>query len=331
MREAIIDIPQADLAPSIFVTDGAKPKLQPAVRKHILTLASQYAQWGRISDVLLIGSILTKQYDAETDLDVTIVMIPFSEQAYMEARQYAGSTWDTDYIQDTAHPINYFVREDWQEDLADHIYNVLNDEWIKQTEVTPVDIDDYYKSFQDYVQQIDISKGELTRDLVDYDILRKFDLDAISSLKGQLTQKIDEIDVDVKEIVATYKTIRALRRLSFRKDLTPDDIIKYQIRNKLPANVVYKLLERYHYLQLLGAVTKALEKADGDIESPEDVDIVKQALRGGVTPESLILQSVIAELTGSGAAGSYDVPLGARPQGRKKRRKRKSIGVKEYV
>lgn len=331
MHEAVIDIPKQELDSSVFLLDSHQPTLLPEVRQQILTLASHYSQWGRISQILLIGSILTKQYDAESDLDVTIIMAPFSTESYDFARHYAGDTWETDYVNNTAHPINFYVRDEWDTDLADQIYDVLGNGWEKQTDVTPIDIDNYYKTFQGFVQQIDVSKGELKRDLIDFDILNKFDADAVTGLQELVHQKLDEIDVDVKRLVGSYKTIHALRRLAFRKDLTPEDIAKYQIRNKLPANVVYKFLERYHYLQFLGAITKALDSAGGQIDSPGDVNDVKQALRGNATSEHRILQSVISELTGAGAAGAYDVPLGALPAGRKKRRKRKKAGVKEYV
>jgi hypothetical protein len=41
-----------------------------------------------------------------------------------------------------------------------------------------------------------------------------------------------------------------MRNDAFSKDMTPSEIRKYGIKTRLPGNVVFKLLERYYYLDL---------------------------------------------------------------------------------
>ena len=107
----------------------------------------------------------------------------------------------------------------------------------------------------------------------------------------------------------------------FSRNLTAQEIKKYQCKNLMPANVTFKLLERYGYLQLLRKLDELLDEL-GEVSSVADVVRVKAAfdvddlVRGEVTVES-----AIDEMTGSGAAGAYDgVPFPGRGVRRKKRK-----------
>ena len=339
IKESIIDLPRKSYDTSVFLKDQQKPDLRPDVRQQLLDIVSSYSQWGRISEIMLIGSILTKQYNPNTDLDVTVIMEPFSEKSF-EAAQ-ANSTLSqagNDLLAGTDHPITVFARLEWDETPADQIYDVLRNKWKKQTEVGAFDVGNYMQSFTDYVHKIDLDKGELERDLIDYDMLQDMGQEDIKGLSDMITGKIDEIDDAVKKLSGSYKTIWTLRKLSFDADMTPQDIKDYQIKNKLPANVVYKLLERYHYTRFLRALRQVLKDADGEIDTPAEVQDVKQVLQKGESATiedvtNLIDRIALKELTGSGGAGGYDVPLGATPAGRikKKKKKKKELkGIKVY-
>jgi len=332
MKEAITDLPQRNLDSQVFILDGDTPSLNPEIRQQLLDLATTYTQWGKVFDVYLIGSILTKQYTAEADMDVTLLMEPYSRESYRQAREYAGANWDKDFAIGTEHPINMFVRDEWVDDLADQIYDVIGNKWIKHTELKPFSVEDYFKSFEKYVSQIDLVKGELERDIIDLNRLKQFSSEDLDGLRELMQTKLEEIDSDVKQLVGSYKTIHAIRKLSFNKVFTPEEIKEFQIKNRLPANIVYKLLERYHYTKILGSLADVLKQSSGEIDKPSDVDDIELALKGEAQD---ILNSVISELTGSGAAGAYEVPLGARPQGqvkaRPKRRKRKKKEEEDNV
>jgi len=56
-------------------------------------------------------------------------------------------------------------------------------------------------------------------------------------------------------------------------------------------------------------------------------DVVDKVLADGSEEN---IENVITELTGSGAAGSYEVPLGAKPAGRRKRKQPKTPKTIEY-
>ena len=335
MNEAIVDIEQKGFAPEIFAIDGGKPSLLPNVRREILQQVANYAQWGKIGDIILIGSILTKRWKDDSDLDITVIMSPFSEESFKAARQYSADHQDLQLLSHTNHPINVFIRNDWNEDLADQIYDVLRDEWVKQTDVKPLEIDKYLSAFDKYVSAIDLQKAELARDLIDYDELSDFAPEDVKGLQTQVQKKIDEIDDSVKKLAAAYKTIHALRNMAFRKEMSPEEIRQFQIKNKLPSNVIYKLLSKYHYTRFLVAINKALKNAGGEIATDADVDDVEQAFDVESVIDKLLAggdaEELLGEMTTSGAAGAYDVPLGATPQARRKRKSKKRIkGILSY-
>jgi hypothetical protein len=41
--------------------------------------------------------------------------------------------------------------------------------------------------------------------------------------------------------------------------MTPDEIRQYGIKNRLPKNVIYKMLEKYHYLKFYKKCKKILD------------------------------------------------------------------------
>lgn len=333
MKEAVTDVPKKTLASEIFDLSGDKPKLLPEVRKAMLEQAAHYSKWVKIKRVLLIGSILTKQWKKDTDLDVTLIVEPKSEEAFKAAREYSAANQDKIMLPGTEHPINVFVRDDWSDDLADQIYDLLGDKWLKQTSVSPANVEDYAEMFQKFVSEIDLDKGELYRDLIDYNELSEFTADDIKGLHTKIQKKVEEINQQVKELAGKYRTVHALRQIVFSEPMTPEEIKKFQVRNKMPANVLYKLLERYHYTKFLRAIVMALKKAKGDIDTaPEVKDIknimnVEQAIDwlSGNEQGDASLDQVLRELTTTTAVASYDVPLGQRPQGRCKQKKLRGI------
>ena len=64
--------------------------------------------------------------------------------------------------------------------------------------------------------------------------------------------------------------------------MTPDEIKTYSIKNRLPANVVYKMLEKYHYLTFLKKCKKILDDdkvTDSEIDSLKSVDDAQSEAR----------------------------------------------------
>ena len=72
-------------------------------------------------------------------------------------------------------------------------------------------------------------------------------------------------------------TLDAERRDAFDKDMTPDQIKTFSIKNRLPKNVIYKMLEKYHYLTFLKKCKKILD--DGEVTDAE-IDSLRKEENG---------------------------------------------------
>ena len=113
IKESIIDIPRSTYARPVFdKADTDNPVLKPSVRKQLLDGIKQFERFGKVVNHTLIGSILTKRYRDDADLDVNILFkIPGSkaqqEKVHEKIREHQ---WEAngEKVGDSNHIINYF-------------------------------------------------------------------------------------------------------------------------------------------------------------------------------------------------------------------------------
>ena len=278
MKESIVDIKRETLDSKVFDLSVEPALLLPIVRLQILKQVQEFQQYAQVERVLLIGSLLTKQWTETSDCDITLVVKQEDDEQYENAKKLSIQQEGLNLIEGTLHPINCFVRRDWDDSYSDQVYDILDNKWLKQTEVEQIDIENYMDSFSKYVEKIDLLKGELHRDIIDYNELTKYDVDSITGLHQRVQDKLEEIDDDVKKLVASYKMIHALRKVVFSNELTPEDLKTYKVRGAMPANVIYKLLSHYHYDKLLKALGMALSQAQGKIQTAKDIEKISKVI-----------------------------------------------------
>ena len=235
-----------------------------------------------ILEYSLIGSILTKRYRNDADLDINILFdVPQEKQEEERLRlskKYLSAS-SPDSIQGkeipgTKHPINYyFITDkktyDEQEKKADAVFDIKNNKFIKRPEDFTFDPELYVKEFERKVQELDVIKGELKRDIIDYRELEELEPNEVLNLQDKINIKLDEIEDSIEQIVKVGDGVDADRRAAFDKDMSPDEIQKFGIKNRLPKNVIYKMLEKYHYLKFYKKCQKILD--DGKV-TPDEVD-----------------------------------------------------------
>ena len=238
----------------------------------------------------LIGSILTKRWRFDADLDINVLFdVPEDKQEEERVRlskKYLSAS-NPDNIQGieiagTEHPVNYYFitdREiyDSQNSKADAVFDIKNQKFIKRPEDYVFDMNLYLKDFEKKVKEIDVVKGELKRDIIDYDELSDLKPGDIKNLEKRLAGKLDEIKKDLQDLGDVYVTVDAERRDAFDKDMTPDEIKTFSIKNRLPKNVIYKMLEKYHYLTFLKKCIKILD--DGEVTDAE-IDSLRKEENG---------------------------------------------------
>jgi nicotinic acid mononucleotide adenylyltransferase len=289
--ESIIDIPRRTYAPSVFDdADTKNPKIKPSVIKMIEDQLAEFEKEYPVLKYTLIGSILTKRWRFDADLDINVLFdVPEDKQEDERVRlskKYLSAS-NPDNIQGieiagTEHPVNYyFITDeetyDSQNSKADAVFDIKGQKFIKRPEDYVFDMDLYLKDFQKKVDEIDVVKGELKRDIVDYDELSDLNPGDIKNLEKRLAGKLDEIKKNLQDLGDVYATVDAERRDAFDKDMTPDEIRTFSIKNRLPKNVIYKMLEKYHYLTFLKKCIKILD--DGEVTDAE-IDSLRKEEHG---------------------------------------------------
>ena len=295
-KESIIDIPRRTYAPGVFDDeDTDNPKIKDSVLRIITKQFEEFESEYPIIKYSLIGSILTKRYRNDADLDINVLFdVPEEKQEEERLRlskKYLASS-NPDNIQGklipgTKHPINYyFITDeetyDEQNAKADAVFDIKGQSFIKRPEKFEFNPNLYMKDFQKQVDRIDILKGELKRDIIDYDELTELKPGEIKDLEKRTRNKLNEIEQDIEKLKDIGTEVDAERRAAFDRDMTPDEIKTYSIKNRLPANVVYKMLEKYHYLKLLKQCKKILDDGqvtDDEIDSLKYVDDAQSEAR----------------------------------------------------
>jgi len=295
-KESIIDIPRRTYAPGVFDDeDTDDPKIKDSVLRMISRQFKEFETEYPILKYSLIGSILTKRYRNDADLDINVLFdVPEDkreEERLRLSKKYL-SVASPDSIQGklipgTRHPVNYYfiTDEETYDDQnlkADAVFDIKGQRFIKRPEDFEFNPNLYMKDFQKQVDRIDILKGELKRDIIDYDELTELKPGEIKDLEKRTQNKLNEIEQDIEQLKNIGTDLDNQRRAAFDTDMTPDEIKTYSIKNRLPANVIYKMLEKYHYLTLLKKCKKILEDGqvtDDEIDSLKYVDDAQSEAR----------------------------------------------------
>ena len=302
LKESVIDIPRRTYAPGVFDdADTNNPKIKSSVKTMIDKQVKEFEKEYPVIEIGLIGSILTKRYRNDADLDINVLFdVPKEKQEDERLRlskQFLSSK-NPDNIQGklisgTKHPVNYYIITDQetyddQNKKADAVFDIKNNKFIKRPEDFTFDINLYLKDFERKVQEIDVIKGELKRDIIDYDELKELKSGDIKDLEKRIKSKLEEIEKDIQDIVDIGDTVDAERRAAFDKDMTPDQIRAYGIKNRLPKAVIYKMLEKYHYITFFKYLKNIL--ADGEV-SDDEID----SLKGGYVESAQSITRAVQE------------------------------------
>ena len=279
IKESIIDIPRKHYSKTIFDKFNTdEPVLKSSVIKCIEYGMKEFESVAPIKAHYLIGSMLTKQYRKDADLDINIWFdVPSKDRttATVKLRTLVKKLNGKE-IPGTKHPVNYYAildkaTFDQANEMADNVYDITSNKFIKKSPEQGFDVTDYMSDFKNRVEKIDILKGELNRDLVDFEELKELDQDDIDNLSGAVKKKLVELEKDMKVLINIGHDVWNERQGEFKKDVSPERIRKYGARNRLPKNVIYKMLEKYYYVKLM----HDLEDILGDDKKLSDAEAMK--------------------------------------------------------
>ena len=286
-KESIIDIPRRTYAPGIFDNaDTDNPRLKQSIIDIIKSdMEKHIEKYGSIERLTIIGSVLTKTYRNDADLDVDILIKPNAvgeEDIEKVRKDLVGKLMgqvNGKNIPGTTHPINYYLQVDKQisDDhlaKADGHFDILSNTFTRVPNIPKFNIDLYIEDFNKKVQEIDIVKGELKRDIIDYDELKGLSVNDVLDLQEKIKDKLEEIEDSIKQIKDIGDDLSDKRKEVFLKDMTPEQIKKFGVANNMPSNVIYKLLEKYHYITFY---KKCKEILDDGVVTDAEIDSLKEA------------------------------------------------------
>ena len=280
INEAVIDIPRRTYAKGVFDNaDTDNPKLKQTV---LDIIENQIKQFNDIKPVLkysLVGSILTKNYRDDADLDINVLFdVPLPDRDVIR-KELAKSLRNINgaLVPGTKHPINYYIITDpnvkeTNDKMADAVFDIKNNTFIRKAKEFKFDAKRYAADFEKKVREIDVVQGELKRDLIDYKELKELDPNDILDLQELINAKVIEVEDSINHLVAIGDEVLKDRATAFATDMTPEEIKDFGRKNQLPKNVVYKMLEKYHYLTFYKALKDIIK--DGEITDAE-LDSIK--------------------------------------------------------
>ena len=287
LPESVIDIPRRIYAPGVFDNaDTDNPKLKQEVLDMIDKQIGEFRKLGPIIQYFLIGSIVTKRYRNDADLDINVLFdVPgTAEEQETKREELAALLTDINgkEVPGTKHPINYFIQTN--PDVAKEalektygVFDIVNNKFKRRPAPDTFDPKKYEADFQKKVQEIDIIKGELKRDIIDYEVLKELTPNDVLDLQEIVNEKLEEIEDNIRLLKQMGDDIVTQRRDIFARDLTPDEIREFGKANKLPKNVIYKMLEKYHYMHFYHMLKDILED---DKITDKEIDSLKSEAVG---------------------------------------------------
>jgi len=308
---SIIDYPYETLPKDLWYEEDGTYKLKPEVRKEIIRIVKEVLDKHFVSPekwlkgILIVSSAATQFYLPEIDLDVKIV-VDFDKLLKEEELDVSDLEQNTirkailerireDKYKIGVHDVDFYVIDlsevpSYTGKKADSAYDVLADEWIKQPHIVDVDKYDREKVISrakddalKWAKEWDLDLGEIKRSLVEYEAIKEHLRILPPEEKEKFREEIQKILVDLEnEIREMYEEMGELvkeRHESFRVPFTPNVEEYYFSLNWAPANIKFKLLQRWGYLKLISDLGELLED---DKITEEEIEDVERAVRGEV-------------------------------------------------
>ena len=280
LLESVIDTTRPDLDLRVFDKVEDEYHLKSYHKRQLIQIVQEINEVVPVENWYIKGSILSRQWLPWSDIDVLLEIDEnISDEQWEQIRDQLDRKYTGIKLAGTDHPIEIFPnRGPYDQTRTEGLYDVENDEWIKGLYSVTVDVEEYMDQFQREALSFDIEIGQLKRNLMDYMTYQSLTEDEISALSDKIRDKIEQIDRDVEVVVRHGKAIRISRFKAFTAEMTPDELRKYGIKNKLPENVVAKMLERYRYMATYKAL-KEIRRMAGHpekIDDPEEIEALKK-------------------------------------------------------
>jgi len=279
IEESVVNVNRSTLDPNVFeINDNpGPPRLLPVIKYQIIDGIKEIGGAVPVQDIFIVGSILTAKYTDNCDIDISVVVdetdisrIDF-EDLLVIIKRVNGKL-----ASGTTHPINFhIVKDSFDFNKADGVYDVPNDKWLKVPTNNDIDVQKYIQRFDSTMDEIIHSAEELRRTIIDIEEIKKLPHKTLIELRDLIEQKLEQVTSNIMTLTTIYKSVRDLRKLSFDRYMTPNEIMIIGNKNNLPENILYKLLQKYYYTEFIDTLNSIVSKK-GSI-STKDINKIKEA------------------------------------------------------
>jgi len=290
MRASIIDYPREDLASDIWENSDDGPVLKEAIADEVEDMVYSFLDDAGIPeealvDLLIYGSILSNQYNSKTDVDARIVLDPeIIEETFGEITGDDLYEMGKELIHDillggTKHPFNATVVIEGEDTILGEselgeleetpVYSVLTSTFLVDPYFTDSDFEpdeslaENSEDAKDEMQVLDALLTELKSDVIDYDWVQEA-VDGVADKEKfmeKLESKLEEIGADSLALVVEYTDIRDARYETGKEHADP-------------GNVLYKLLEKYEYVEKLKKLKSIVEDGFTKSDLPKIEEVI---------------------------------------------------------
>lgn len=267
-NESILDPVQDSFSKQIFNGD----KIKKEVRNYILDSLYHWADGLKIRDLIngikLVGSLMTYQYSNTSDLDVNIE-ISLSDERLERIKKILPNG---KLLPKTKHPVNYYLSvTEGTKGTQRGIYDLLLDKWEKKVKKEEIDVFSFYKSCLDqmisWARKIALDIDEINRDYTELKIYRALFEDGDykgnkEDIKKSIQAKEVELKSDYDILKVDYEVIKAFRNQAFPPEERPFKSKTYKEEEKDFSynNIVYKMLEKFGYLDMINETLEKFSK-----------------------------------------------------------------------
>lgn len=245
-KEAIIDHKKPKLNPTVWNEDE---RLRDDIKNLILepifkVLKNNNVPFNDIYSINLVGSMASKRYRPDSDLDIHIMLKP-SKEWRVDSLVEELEKQIINYIPGTKHPIEYYIEP--HDSLKEYMFNydVINDEWISRKEELYIDLEYYRALIREKIRDFNDLIFELDSDLIDFEDIKYFANEKDPETRAKLKRKINEIEMDMQKIKKSFDEVKEDRR----RDYSDDSM----------GNITFKFLQKYNLLKRMRKISKLLD------------------------------------------------------------------------
>lgn len=264
LNESILDIPKTMLDQDVFDEDVLRPSVTEKIFESITELKEISGIDFNIEKIYIIGSILTKFWSSNSDIDVN-VLIDFEK----EVEEIDGITQEElrfkllsslfsvqneiRFVEN--HPINLYISDLDHEIFSKEMYDVIENKHFTNEEISGFQIDreanlrktlEIKQKSHDIIDFLSDTIRDIQIHLIDYKFyldelkhIEILDLFFLDHIYLEIERLKDILEDDYKYIVEILKTLRKIRI----------EGLKTQAGIFSAVNMEYKILEKYGILQ----------------------------------------------------------------------------------